>query len=113
MSRFIALCIVLFTASITFGQTETGYVPSMPGSLFADCYQYNIQKLYESLPKVSDANNTTDTSTPDATAFFLENAALFSFVIVAAIVTVVIVIVVVIIVVVIVAIIAVTILKRK
>ena len=113
MSRFIALCIVLFTASLTFGQTETGYITSMPGSLFADGYQYNIQKLYESLPKIGDANNVPDTSTLDTTALALDSTALFLIVVIAAIVVVIVVIVLVTIVVVLVAIVAVTLMKNK
>ena len=113
MLRFIALCIVLFTASITFGQTETGYIPPMPCSLSVDCYHYNIQELYENLPKFSNADNVSDTSALENTALALDSTALFIFVIIAAIVSVVIVIVVVILVVIIIAVIAVTIMKRK
>jgi len=57
MTRFIITCIILFSTSVTFAQTETGYVPPMPFSPFADSYQYNVQKLYESLPKIDNINN--------------------------------------------------------
>ena len=61
MTRFIFTCIILFTTHVTFAQTETNYVPPMPFSQYANSYQYSIQKLYESLPKVEDNRNVTGT----------------------------------------------------
>ena len=61
MLRFIVINIALFCTSIAFAQTNTSYIQPHPFSSFADSYQYSIQKLYESLPLITNTRNIPGT----------------------------------------------------
>ena len=42
-------------------QEETSYTRPMPFSSFAETYQYDVQRLYEILPKINDTTNIPGT----------------------------------------------------
>ena len=64
MTRFFFTYLILFITTPTFAQTdqkETTYTPPMPFSPYAESHQYNIQRLYESLPNVSNTKDIPGT----------------------------------------------------
>jgi len=64
MRRFIFAVLILFIAATSIAQTnreETAYTPPSPFSPFAESYQYNVQRLYESLPEINSAANIPGT----------------------------------------------------
>jgi hypothetical protein len=90
MTRFIFIGFILFIANVTLAQTtematlierlngagsttptepsrpqtkqeETSFTRPMPFSPFAETYQYDVQRLYEILPKINDTKNIPGT----------------------------------------------------
>jgi len=64
MRRFIFAILILFIAATSIAQTnreETAYTPPSPFSPFAESYQYNVQRLYESLPEINSTANIPGT----------------------------------------------------
>ena len=65
MNRLIFISIILFTTHSVLAQStlqkETSYTRPLPFSPFAETYQYDVQRLYEILPKNNDTKNIPGT----------------------------------------------------